>query len=93
MFAIECLDVRKTFVPEDASPWRRRSRQRVEALRGISFTQERGEVLGVLGPNGSGKSTLIRLISTLLLPDAGTILVFGHDVARSPLAVRRLIHR
>lgn len=93
MLAIECQDVRKWFIPENSSPWRRRSRQRVEALRGISFTQERGEVLGVLGPNGSGKSTLIRLISTLLVPDGGSIKVFGHDVVHSPLAVRRLIHR
>lgn len=93
MLAIECQDVRKTFVPEDASPWRLRRPKRVEVLHGISFTLERGQVLGILGPNGSGKSTLIRVISTLLLPDSGVVRVFGHDVLRQPLAVRRLIHR
>jgi ABC-2 type transport system ATP-binding protein len=47
----------------------------------------------VLGPNGSGKSTLIRLIATLLLPDSGTIQVFGQDVVRQPMQVQRQINR
>jgi ABC-2 type transport system ATP-binding protein len=59
----------------------------------VSFAVRRGEIFGVLGPNGSGKSTLIRLIATLLVPDGGQITVFGHDVAREPMAVRRLINR
>ena len=53
----------------------------------------KGEVFGVLGPNGSGKSTLIRLVSTLLLPDSGSLRVFGHDVEHDPFAVKRLINR
>src|SRR5207247_8747155 len=59
----------------------------------VTLTVPRGEVFGVLGSNGSGKSTLIRLISTLLLPDAGRIEVFGHDVVDEDMAVRHLINR
>ncbi len=63
------------------------------AVNHVSFQVKRGEIFGVLGPNGSGKSTLIRLIATLLVPDGGTISVFGHDVTREPMAVQRLINR
>lgn len=65
----------------------------VVAVNRVSFTVRQGEVFGVLGPNGSGKSTLVRLIATLLLPDEGTIQVFGHDVVRQPMEVQRLINR
>jgi ABC-2 type transport system ATP-binding protein len=65
----------------------------VVALDRVSFTVEVGEIFGILGPNGSGKSTLIRLIATLLLPDEGTIQVFGLDVVRRPMEVQRLINR
>ncbi len=67
--------------------------KRVVALNRVSFTVQRAEIFGVLGPNGSGKSTLIRLIATLLLPDAGKIKVFGHDVVEEAMAVRGLINR
>ncbi len=63
------------------------------AVDRISFSVQEGEIFGVLGPNGSGKSTLIRLIATLLLPDDGSILVFGQDVVRYPMEVQRLINR
>ena len=63
------------------------------AVNRVSFDVKRGEICGVLGPNGSGKSTLIRLIATLLVPDGGSITVFGHDVAKEPMAVQRLINR
>jgi ABC-2 type transport system ATP-binding protein len=66
---------------------------RVMAIEGVSLDVHRGEIFGVLGANGSGKSTLIRLISTLLLADAGTIRVFGMDLARDELSIRRLINR
>jgi ABC-2 type transport system ATP-binding protein len=59
----------------------------------VSFSVRAGEIFGVLGPNGSGKSTLIRLIATLLLPDSGSVLVFGHDVVRQPMQVQQLINR
>ncbi|MDR6227004.1 ABC transporter ATP-binding protein [Desmospora profundinema] len=65
----------------------------VHAVNHVSFEVKRGEIFGILGPNGSGKSTLIRLISTLLLPDDGTITVFGKDVSTHHLEVRRWINR
>jgi ABC-2 type transport system ATP-binding protein len=63
------------------------------AVDDVSFRIERGEIYGVLGANGSGKSTLVRMISTLLTPDSGSIHVFGLDVQRDELAVRRLMNR
>lgn len=63
------------------------------AVDSVSFRVKQGEIFGVLGPNGSGKSTLIRLIATLLLPDSGSIEVFGFDVVRQAMQVQRLINR
>jgi ABC-2 type transport system ATP-binding protein len=65
----------------------------VMAVNHVSFEVREGEIFGVLGPNGSGKSTLIRLIATLLLPDGGSITIFGHDVVRESLRVQALINR
>jgi len=59
------------------------------ALKGISLTVRAGEVLGLLGPNGSGKSTTLKLISTVLLPNAGVVLVQGSDTQRHGQVVRR----
>lgn len=59
-----------------------------EALRGVSFEIERGEIFTLLGPNGSGKTTLFRLLSTLMLIESGSIRFLGHDVATEPAAVR-----
>ena len=70
-----------------------RGRKPVVAVDRVSLRLERGEIVGVLGANGSGKSTLIRLISGLLTLDAGRVEVFGHDVEREELAVKRLMNR
>jgi ABC-2 type transport system ATP-binding protein len=64
---------------------------RVDALRGIDLSVAQGEILGVMGPNGAGKSTLLRLISGLLLPDAGRLEVLGQDVARVGASFRRQV--
>jgi len=69
----------------------RRRRAEVQALRGISFQVERGELFGLLGPNGAGKTTTIKILTTLLLPSAGSARVLGHDPARDPGSVRRRI--
>jgi ABC-2 type transport system ATP-binding protein len=70
-----------------------RKKKAVIAVNDVSMSIRRGEIYGVLGANGSGKSTLIRLISTLLTIDSGRVEVFGHDVDRDEMAVKRLINR
>jgi ABC-2 type transport system ATP-binding protein len=61
------------------------------ALRGLDLELARGTVLGVLGPNGAGKTTAVRVLATLLKPDAGTATVAGHDVVRESSKVRARI--
>ena len=61
------------------------------AVNDVSFTVERGEVLGFLGPNGAGKSTTMRMITGFMPPTEGRVSVGGHDIAESPLEVKRLI--
>jgi len=87
--AVQVSGVTKYF----GRPARRNGDGRVTAVDRVSFDVARGEIFGVLGPNGSGKSTLIRLMATLLLPDEGRVLVFGHDAVHEPMVVRRLINR
>ncbi|MEA2577193.1 MAG: type transport system ATP-binding protein [Chloroflexota bacterium] len=70
-----------------------RKRKPVAAITNVSMRLERGDIHGVLGANGSGKSTLIRLISGLLTLDTGRVEVFGHDIEREELTVKRLINR
>jgi ABC-2 type transport system ATP-binding protein len=67
--------------------------RRRTALNRVSFEMRRGECVAILGQNGSGKSTLVRLLSTLLLPDGGEAVIFGHDAFREARAVRRLVNR
>ena len=65
----------------------------VIAVDDVSIRMERGEIYGLLGANGSGKSTFIRLVSGLLTLDEGRVEVFGHDLVREEMAVKRLINR
>ena len=62
-----------------------------KVLRGITFGARAGEIFGLLGPNGAGKTTTLRIISTLLAPDAGTVEVLGFDTRTAPQEVRRRV--
>jgi ABC-2 type transport system ATP-binding protein len=87
MKAVEVHNLRKEFVRKDG-----RKRVHVDALRGLTFSMERGECIAILGQNGSGKSTLVRLLSTLLLPDGGSARIFGREISETR-AVRRMVNR
>src|SRR5690349_18315930 len=63
----------------------------VRALDGLDLTVTEGTVLGLLGPNGAGKTTTVRILTTLLKPDAGRATVAGFDVARQPQQIRSVI--
>jgi len=62
-----------------------------KAVDGVSFTVQKGEVLGFLGPNGAGKSTTMRVITGFIPPTAGTVSVGGFDIVEKPIEARRLI--
>src|SRR6266581_5303575 len=95
--AIEIQGVRKAFRRREreagAHFWKRAVAKDKVALHELDLVVARGGVTGVLGPNGSGKSTLIRILGTLLTPDAGTARVFGWNVVTDSLQVRRHVNR
>ncbi|RNC64705.1 ABC transporter ATP-binding protein [Proteiniphilum sp. X52] len=64
---------------------------KINALNGISFTVDEGEIFGVIGPVGAGKSSLFRIMASLLLPDSGTAIMNGHDAAKDYRKVRQII--
>jgi ABC-2 type transport system ATP-binding protein len=75
---IEVKELRRSFGP-------------VVAVDGISFSVEKGQVLGLLGPNGAGKSTAMRMLACFLRPDSGTATISGYDILQNPIEVRRSI--
>jgi len=77
--AIELEDLHKTFG------------RSVRALDGVSFGVDTGTIFGLLGPNGAGKTTIVRILTTVLRADSGSVRVLGHDVTTEPGAVRSLI--
>ena len=81
MYAIEVSDLKKVY--------RSKAPESVEALAGVSFQVEQGQIYGLLGPNGAGKSTLVKIVSTITTPTSGTAAVMSHDVVRRPLEARR----
>ncbi len=89
MAAIEVSDLCRTYRTHAGIVRRRRTD--VQALAGISFEVERGELFGLLGPNGAGKTTTIKILTTLLLPSSGSARVLGFDPAREPGEIRRRV--
>lgn len=69
----------------------KRSYGKVDALKGVSFEVEKGEIFGIIGPDGAGKTTLFRILTTLLLADSGMALVDGSDVVKDYKAIRNKV--
>jgi sodium transport system ATP-binding protein len=80
---VRALELAKSYYDE--------GRGEVKAVDGVSFECQAGEIFGLLGANGAGKTTTLRMLSTVLVPTAGTAEVMGFDVVRSPADVRRNI--
>ncbi len=89
MAAIEAAELRRTYKTHTGT-FRRRAKE-IEAVRGISFAVEPGELFGLLGPNGAGKTTTIKMLITLLIPTGGSARVLGLDVVRQAREVRKRI--
>jgi len=91
--AIEVRGLKKVFRKRKRGRWLKYTTKEEWAVNDVSFEVALGETYGLLGPNGSGKSTLIRILSTLLIPDGGTVRVLGHKLPEEELAVRWKIGR
>src|SRR5437764_1086134 len=89
MAAIEAEKLRRTY--RQTSGFVRRRTKTIEAVRGIDFEVNEGELFGLLGPNGAGKTTTIKMLVTLLIPTSGAARVLGHDVVHDARTVRRNI--
>ena len=89
MAVIEAIELRRTY--RTTTGVVRRKPLDVEAVRGVSFSVERGELFGLLGPNGAGKTTTIKMLITLLIPTSGQARVLGHDVVDHAQEVRKRI--
>src|SRR5690242_4765534 len=89
MAVIEARDLRRTY--RTTTGVIRRRPLEVEAVRGISFAVQQGELFGLLGPNGAGKTTTIKMLITLLLPTSGEARVLGLDVVADAREVRKRI--
>lgn len=78
MFALEIKNLSKNY-------------GQLQAVKGVSFSVSEKEIFALIGPNGAGKSTTLKILSTLLVPTAGTVSVFNHDLIKEPNKVREVI--
>ncbi len=83
MHALSVSNVSKSFKLDNGSLFK--------AVKNVSLQVEKGQIYGLLGPNGAGKSTLINMISGVLLPDEGTIKLFGLDVVKDSHEVKKML--
>ena len=83
---IEVTGLRKSYKSR-----RRRKVTSVDAVRGVDFAVQRGEIFGFLGPNGAGKTTTLRMLATLISPDGGEATIAGADLRKAPAQVRQRI--
>ncbi|MEG0962981.1 MAG: ATP-binding cassette domain-containing protein [Lachnospiraceae bacterium] len=89
---LQVQNLRKTFKISAKQQKLEKSKERVKvAVDNLSFAAYQGEVFGLLGPNGAGKTTTLRMIATLITPDAGDVIVAGSSVVNEPNAVRSKI--
>jgi len=89
MAVIEAQDLHRTYKTHTGTI--RRRVKEIEAVRGVSFAIEKGELFGLLGPNGAGKTTTIKMLITLLIPTSGSARVLGYDVVKDAREVRKRI--
>ena len=89
MAVVDAHDLHRTY--RTSTGTLRRKWKDVEAVRGVSFAIEQGELFGLLGPNGAGKTTTIKMLITLLIPTKGTASVLGYDVVKDAREVRKRI--
>jgi ABC-2 type transport system ATP-binding protein len=89
MAVVEAQDLHRTYKTHTGTI--RRRVKEIEAVRGVSFGIEKGELFGLLGPNGAGKTTTIKMLITLLIPTSGTGRVLGYDVVKDAREVRKRI--
>lgn len=88
-YAINVVNLSKSFHTRSGL-WKNK-RKTINAVRGISFSINRGEVFGLLGPNGAGKTTTVKMLTTLLLPTGGKASILGFDVINQTRNVRKHI--
>ncbi|MEM1557356.1 MAG: ATP-binding cassette domain-containing protein [Thermoproteota archaeon] len=91
-YSIITRGIRKVYRKgEGGFSFRKKNQETIIALDDVSLSVEKGELFGLLGPNGAGKTTLVKILSTLILPDAGAALVNGYDILKEPGKVRASI--
>ena len=92
MEVIQVQNLKKTFVlSKKQQKIQATNESKIVAVNDLSFAVEKGEIFGLLGPNGAGKTTTLRMLSTLIKPDSGDVLVDGSSVTKEPAVVREKI--
>lgn len=92
MEVIKVQNLKKTFVlSKKQQKIQATNESKIVAVNDLSFAVEKGEIFGLLGPNGAGKTTTLRMLSTLIKPDSGDVLIDGSSVTKEPSVVREKI--